>query len=121
MIQFRLAQASDLKQIAVIKASAFPVDLTKTQSEMAGHLVAYPETFLVAASGGTVLGYIFGPSGSQRYLTDQVLDDYPNNPADHFQWVLSLTVAEKYRRQGIGSKLLALFAARAKKLGRKGV
>lgn len=121
MIEFRLAQIHDVEQIARIEASAFPVDLTSIRQEMLDHLAAYPETFLVAAAGSSVLGYILGPSGPQRYLDERVLENYPNNPADSYQWVLSLVVAPAYRRQGIASKLLTLFADTAKHLGRKGV
>ncbi|MBC7031886.1 GNAT family N-acetyltransferase, partial [Salmonella enterica subsp. enterica serovar Enteritidis] len=62
-----------------------------------------------------VVGHVFGPASTDRYIKDGLyFKNHPNNPQAKYQTILSLAVDEKYRKQGIATKLLDKMAEVAK-------
>jgi len=86
-IRIRQARMCDLKDVYLIEVNSFPYPYTI--EVFITFLVLYPQYFLVAESGGNVVGYIIGSVDS-----------------DGSGHVVSIAIHPMYRRRGIGKKLL---------------
>ena len=74
---------------------------------MAARIANYPDTFIVARAGGSIVGYVVGPATDQSTITDDLFStSQPNRPDDPYIAVLSLAVSPRYRHQNVGSQLL---------------
>jgi ribosomal protein S18 acetylase RimI-like enzyme len=61
-------------------------------------------------------------AAQDRYIKDELyFKNKPNKVADRYQTILSLAVAEKFRRQGIATALLNKMAAVAKSQKRQAI
>lgn len=121
-MDFQPAHLTDLDQIMAIETVGFSADEAATRIAMQERIKNIPETFIVAKSGPNVLGYIVGPTFSQRYLTDDLFEHTPKNQAtDPYQTVLSLAVAESAQGKGIASQLLSELAMTARAAHRQAI
>ncbi len=103
----RTVKMADLDRIVDIESTAFQMSEEMTRKDMIGRIENYPDTFLVAEVDGEVVGHVFGPASSERYIKDELyFKNQPNHPQDKYQTILSLAVDEKYRKQGIATDLL---------------
>lgn len=106
-LTIRTVKMADLDRIVDIESKAFQMSKEMTKKDMIGRIENYPDTFLVAEVDGEVVGHVFGPASSKRYIKDELyFKNHPNNPQDKYQTILSLAVDEKYRKQGIATDLL---------------
>lgn len=120
--EIRPVEKSDLESIVAIEAAAFDMPIEMTRKDMLGRIDNYPDTFLVAAVDGQVVGHVFGPAAHERYIKDVLYyDNHENRSADPYQTVLSLAVAEQYRKNGIATALLAELSKVAASEHRKAV
>ena len=102
----RTVKMADLDRIVDIESTAFQMSEEMTRKDMIGRIENYPDTFLVAEVDGEVVGHVFGPASTDRYIKDGLyFKNHPNNPQAKYQTILSLAVDEKYRKQGIATKL----------------
>lgn len=106
-LTIRTVKMADLDRIVDIESKAFQMSKEMTKKDMIGRIENYPDTFLVAEVDGEVVGHVFGPASSERYIKDELyFKNHPNHPQDKYQTILSLAVDEKYRKQGIATDLL---------------
>lgn len=118
----RTVTINDLEPIINLESSAFKMTKEQTKKDMIGRIKNYPDTFLVAEDDGKVIGHVFGPSSSQRYIVDELyFNNRPNRVEDQYQTILSLAVSPEYRKHGIATALLEQLSSLAKKQGRKAV
>ncbi len=111
----RTVKMADLDRIVDIESKAFQMSEEMTRKDMIGRIENYPDTFLVAEVDGEVMGHVFGPASTDRYIKDELyFKNHPNNSQAKYQTILSLAVDEKYRKQGIATKLLDKMAEVAK-------
>lgn len=110
-IHFRQVQPKDWEAIMKIENQGFSPAEAASRAAMKERIENIPETFIVAAKQEEILGYIVGPTFSQRYLTDELYQHtLSNNKSDAYQTVLSLAVARPYRHHKIGTQLLTQLA-----------
>lgn len=121
-LKIRSVTEDDLDSVVKIEAEAFNMDLNRTKKDMIVRIENYSDTFLVAEINHQVVGHIFGPAFSQRYIKDRLyFQNKPNRKEDHYQTVLSLAVRPEYRKQGIASQLLTELSSIAKKQDRTAI
>lgn len=123
-IIYRNVKKDDLATIIDLESEAFHMKKDMTEKDMVGRIENYPDTFLVAEDeeNGKVVGYVFGPAFSKRYIEDKIyFKNHPNRKDDKYQMILSLVVDEKYRHHKIASHLLEKMSEVAKKQGRKAI
>ena len=91
----------------------------------------YPYTFrsvIVAECGSRIVGMAFSFPAQYHDMTDQMRNYFPADRLDHFMrffttrvegsyFLDALCIDERFRRQGIGGKLIDLTAARARQEG----
>lgn len=122
-IVFDRAKLADLNDIMKIENAGFNAKEAASREAMKERIQNISDTFIVAHNDhGDVLGYIVGPSSSQRYITDDLFEKtVPNKPTDQYQTILSLAVSPKMMGKGIGGQLLDQLAIIAKKMGRSAI
>ena len=106
-LHFSKAQLNDLDTIMTIETAGFTPQEAATRTCMASRITNYPDTFIVARAGGTIVGYVVGPATDQPTITDDLFSTgQPNRPDDPYIAVLSLAVSPRHRHQNVGSQLL---------------
>ena len=100
MLEIRRFKASDLKEIVEIEKTSFPQPWSEAYFKKA--YKEYPNDFLVAKLSGRVTGYILGYAKSNKSGL-----------------IKTLAVNKRYRRQGIGRKLVNFTVQRLKQKGLK--
>lgn len=106
-LHFSKAQLNDLDTIMTIETAGFTPQEAATRTCMASRITNYPDTFIVARAGGTIVGYVVGPATDQPTITDDLFStSQPNRPDDPYIAVLSLAVSPRHRHQNVGSQLL---------------
>ncbi|AHJ32476.1 GNAT family N-acetyltransferase [Lacticaseibacillus paracasei] len=106
-LHFSKAQLNDLDTIMTIETAGFTPQEAATRTSMASRITNYPDTFIVARAGGTIVGYVVGPATDQPTITDDLFStSQPNRPDDPYIAVLSLAVSPRHRHQNVGSQLL---------------
>lgn len=121
-IHFRQVQPKDWEAIMKIENQGFSPAEAASRAAMKERIENIPETFIVAAKQEEILGYIVGPTFSQRYLADELYQHtLSNNKSDAYQTVLSLAVTRPYRRHKIGTQLLTQLAQVARSQKRQAI
>lgn len=123
-IIYRNVKKNDLTTIVDLESEAFHMKKDMTKKDMFGRIENYPDTFLVAEDeeNSKVVGYVFGPAFSERYIEDEIyFKNHPNRKDDEYQMILSLVVDKEYRHNKIASHLLEKTTEVAKKQGRKAI
>ena len=100
MLEIRRFKASDLKEIVEIEKTSFPQPWPEAYFKKA--YKEHPNDFLVAKLSGRVTGYILGYAKSNKSGL-----------------IKTLAVNKRYRRQGIGRKLVNFTIQRLKQKGLK--
>ncbi|WP_280738488.1 MULTISPECIES: GNAT family N-acetyltransferase [unclassified Enterococcus] len=92
-----------------IEQQGFTPEEAASERAMVERIGIISDSFIVAVNGTEeILGYVVGPVISQRYLSDELFDKTTANPTKGgFQAILSLAVEPSYRKQKVGSALLA--------------
>lgn len=122
MLTIRHAKEADWAEIVDIESRNFSVEEAATPTALAERIERISDTFLVAEIAGQVAGYIEGPVIASRYLTDDLFHKVVPNPAHSgFIAVTSLSIAETFKGQGIGTALLAALKDLAVAQGRLGI
>ncbi len=88
----------------------FSPEEAATPEALAERLETICDTFLIAEIDGTVADYIEGPVISERYLTDDLFYKVtPNASQGGYIAVTSLSISKDFKRQGVGTSLIAVF------------
>lgn len=120
MVMITNVTMNDLSAVLRIERLGFSPDEAGTATAFTERINCLQETFLVAKLGSKVVGFIVGPAVNEPFVLDEMYERTPHNlPHGGHQLVLSLATDPSYRRQGIGSQLLAELAKRAQGLGRQ--
>lgn len=121
-ITIREVQPRDLEGVADIEASCFPAAEAADKQAFADRIAAFPECFLVAETGGRMIGFINGCVTDSLVIADEFFHSTEHhNPAGKNQTVFGLDVIPECRRQGVAAKLMQRFIAAAKAAGRTSV
>ncbi|MGT2908206.1 GNAT family N-acetyltransferase [Streptococcus dentiloxodontae] len=98
----------DWEEIVCIEQENFSPEEAATPEVIKERIATISDTFLVAEINGQVAGYIEGPVIMRRYLTDDLFHGVISNASTGgFIAVTSLSVAQKFQGQGIGTALIA--------------
>ena len=121
-IVIRTVRPDDLAQTAAVEAACFPAAEAADERSLRERIAAFPESFLVAETGGRVIGFINGAVTDQRTITDDMFEDAGlHNPDGAYQSIFGLDVVEEFRHQGIASRLMEEMIRRAREQGRRGL
>lgn len=121
-MEIRHAQLTDWPVITAIEKVNFSPEEAASPEAMKERLVKISDTFLVAVIEDEIAGYIEGPIVSKRYLTDDLFHKVDPNPKEGgFIAVTSLSVAEPFQGQGIGTALIAALKDLAVSQNRQGI
>lgn len=108
MLVIRHVKPEDLAEVVAIEASNFSPQEAATKEVMKERIALIPDTFLVAEIDHQVAGYIEGPVINQSFITDQLFHQtIPNQASGGYLAVTSLSVADDFKGQGLGTALIA--------------
>mgnify|MGYP000019242224 FL=1 len=121
-MKIRQVIPADLEAAYKIEASNFSPEEAASYEAVKSRIAKIPDTFLVAEIDGQVAGYIEGPAVNVRHLTDDLFQTVVENPATGgYIAVTSLSVAEDFKGQAVGTKLIAALKDLAREQKRDGI
>lgn len=121
-MEIRHAQLADWPVITAIERANFSLEEAISPEAIKERLLKIADTFLVAVIDDEIAGYIEGPVVSKPYLTDDLFHTVAPNPnKGGFIVVTSLSVAESFQGQGIGTALIAALKDLAVSQNRQGI
>ena len=121
-IRIRTVRPEDLDQVAAVEAACFPAAEAADERSLRERIAAFPESFLVAETGGRVIGFINGAVTDQKTISDDMFENVNlHNPEGAYQSIFGLDVVEEFRRQGIAAQLMEAMIRRAMEQGRRGL
>jgi predicted N-acetyltransferase YhbS len=121
-IIIRPARPQEGPILAQIEAICFPAAEAASPAQIQERLAAFPENFLVAESGGQVVGFINGANHEAPCLPDELYHDAGLHRAEAaYQTVFGLDVLPEYRCQGIAARLMERYIALAHEREKKGL
>lgn len=122
MFAIRNVDMRDWERVSAIEAANFSPEEAAPPLVLKKRIEKTPDTFLVAEIDQELVAYIEGPVIGGDYLTDdRFLHTIENPPTGGFLAVTSLSVAEGFQGQGLGTALLAAFKDLAIAQGREGI
>ena len=98
--KIRRYEPKDLGEVLALAQRYASWDMTSTRTDIKGFHATEPDLFLVAETGGKVVGFIYG---KESMYPDEVLR---KREATRAASIEILAVAEGQRRKGIGTALL---------------
>lgn len=107
-MQIRYAKQTDLEEVWGIEQANFIPNEQISKTVLSFYLEHETKTCLVMEDQGKVAGYLLALPTSQQTVTDDLFErsDSIPNPTPYLA-IVSLSVAEEYKGQGIGTLLLA--------------
>ncbi|MEY8396125.1 GNAT family N-acetyltransferase [Lachnospiraceae bacterium 45-P1] len=121
-IEIRPVTPDDLDAVTAVEAACFPAAEAATYESFRLRIAAFPESFFVAASGETIIGFINGCVTNERTIRDEMFEDSGLHiPDGIYQSIFGLDVLPEYRCRGIAADLMNHFIADARNKGRKGL
>ncbi|MGC4387617.1 GNAT family N-acetyltransferase, partial [Streptococcus suis] len=98
----------DFETICQIESANFSASEAASSQAMRERIEHLADTFLVAEIEGEIAGYVVGAVTFDKYLDDALFEPVTKNSAQGgFIAVMSLSVSKDYKKQGIGTALLA--------------
>ncbi|MDR1605818.1 MAG: GNAT family N-acetyltransferase [Streptococcaceae bacterium] len=121
-MNIRHVTVADLAAIYQIEVNNFSAAEAATYEGMKDRISKIPDTFLVAEIDGQVAGYIEGPAVATRHLTDDLFETVVENAqTGGYIAVTSLSVAERFKGQLVGTRLIAALKELARQQKREGI
>jgi len=122
-ISYDTVKISDIEAIMKIEQTDFSAEEALSCEAVLEEIQLIPDSFLVARNeAGQVVGYISGPTSSERYLKDEMFEhNEASKPEDTYQIVTSLAIHPDYQGLGIATELLEQLAQKSAEAGRKAV
>lgn len=121
MTQFtiRMVKPDDLTTCHIIEELCFQPAEAASISSIDIRIQTYPEGFLVADCDGKVVGQINSGSTQKNDISDEEFKQLIGHDPDGQNIVIfSLSVLPKFRKQGVGDKLLNGFIKQARDMGK---
>ena len=119
-MEIRHVKKGDLNAIIAIEKMGFTKAQAGTKEQYNDRIDKLSDTFLVAQKQDEIVGFIVGPVVNEKYVEDWMYEQTPKNlKQGGNQIIFTIAVHEKYRYQGIGSKLLKAIEALARSNQRK--
>lgn len=121
-IKIRAAREEEVERIAEIEAICFPEAEAAGLADFKERMKAFPENFLVAVDGDTIIGFINGCNTDKPVLGDELYHDATlHKPDGEIQTVFGLDVLPQYQHRGIGHQLMRAYIEHARTHGKKAV
>ena len=121
-MKIRQVTPADLEVAYHIEITNFSPAEAASYDAIKSRIAKIPDTFLVAEIDGQVAGYIEGPVIPARHLTDDLFQTVVENPeTGGYIAVTSLSVADDFQGQAVGTKLIAALKALAHEQKREGI
>lgn len=118
----RNVRPEDLGRVAEIEAACFPPAEAASQQSLKARIAAFPDSFLVAETNGTLIGFINGCATNSDLIYDEMFHSTQHHVPDGRNLsVFGLDVIPEYRKQGIGAQLMRHFIQVARETGRQSV
>lgn len=117
----RTATMEDLKAVAAVESSCFPLEEAATEQEFAERLRTYPNHFWVLEEEGKIIGFINGLVTDEESICDEMFADasyHDENGA--WQTVFGVNTLPEYRCKGNAAQIMERVIADARSQGRKG-
>lgn len=122
MLRIRQVKETDLAAVMRIEQENFSEAEAATLAAMKERIAKISDTFLVAELDGQLVAYGEGPVLEQPYLTDDLFDQvFPNPPQSGYIIITSLSVAQAFQKQGLGTMLLGALKDLAVAQKREGI
>lgn len=107
-MMIRNVRPDDFETICQIERANFSASEAASSQAMRERIEHLADTFLVAEIEGEIAGYVVGAVTFDKYLDDALFEPVTKNSAQGgFIAVMSLSVSKDYKKQGIGTALLA--------------
>ncbi|MER0123541.1 GNAT family N-acetyltransferase [Streptococcus sp. ZJ93] len=121
-MQIQHARLADLEQVHQIEQANFSLEEQITKDVLGYYLERENMTCLVMEDDGNVAGYLLALPTVQATVTDDLFERKKKVEAScsHLA-IVSLSVAENYKGQGVGTLLLAAIKDIAVQVGYKGI
>ena len=121
-MNIRHVTSADLEVAYSIEIANFSENEAASYEAIKARIAKIPDTFLVAEIDGQVAGYIEGPVIHARHLTDDLFQTVTENPTiGGYIAVTSLSVADTFKGQAVGTKLIAVLKDLACEQKREGI
>lgn len=121
-VTIRKVRPEDLDRITEIEAICFPAAEAAPRTSFTERIAAFPESFLVAETNETLIGFINGCSTNSPVIHDEFYHDTRHHIPDGKNLsVFGLDVIPPFRRQGIAAQLMHHFIQLARDTGKKSV
>ena len=105
-LRIRHAKSGDLEACFEIESVCFE-GAGATRARIERRILKYPEGFLVAEQGGTVVGFVNSGAFDSQDIRDECLKDLVgHNPAGRHLVIFSLVVHPRAQKHGIARELL---------------
>ena len=99
-IKIRAAREEEVERIAEIEAICFPEAEAAGLADFKERMKAFPENFLVAVDGETIIGFINGCNTDKPVLGDELYHDATlHKPDGEIQTVFGLDVLPQYQHR----------------------
>jgi len=115
----RLVRPQDLDACHALEACCFPPAEAASRGNIATRIARFPEAFLVAEAGGTVVGHVNCGATSKDDITAEAFKALVGHePGGRNLVVFSLATAPAWRGRGVASALMTRLVAQARAQGR---
>lgn len=119
---FREVCFEEQDEVTRIEQICFPPNEACSETQMKERVEAVPELFLVAVekSSGKIAGFLNGLATDEEVFRDEFFQDASLHKADGRNiMLLGLDVLPEYRGQGLAKEIVAKYARKESKRGRK--
>ncbi|SHJ31009.1 GNAT family N-acetyltransferase [Propionispora hippei] len=121
-VTIRMVRPEEAGMVADIEAICFPRAEAASRESFEKRIAVFPDYFLVAETGGTIIGFINGCVTNSPVIYDEMFHDTRHHiPNGSNVSIFGLDVLPSYRKQGIATRLMQSFIQLAKRTGRKKV
>ncbi|MEG1642295.1 MAG: GNAT family N-acetyltransferase [Synergistaceae bacterium] len=118
----RNAHKDEIKILADIEASCFPIAEAATYESLVERFEYFPENFFVAEEEGKIIGFINGAVTNKTTIPDEMyaITSLHDNKGS-YQTVFGINTLLEFRHRGVGSAMMKKLIDHAKNSGRKGI
>ena len=121
-VTVRQAKITDLDGIAEVEKECFPSLEAASKDAFEKRLELFPGSFLLAETGGKIVGIINGCVTDSKVIHDEMFaDSSRHKPDGDYQAVFGLAVIPGYRGQGIAARLMNEFIELTRNRDKRGL
>jgi ribosomal protein S18 acetylase RimI-like enzyme len=121
-VKIRNVAEHDLEACYTVESGCFLPSEAASRTRIEKRIKIFPQGFLVAELGDTVIGHINSGSTGKEDITDEAFKDLVGHDNDgHNIVIFSLAVLPEFQKRGIAKYLMLRFIEESKRLGKKKV